>query len=39
MGGGLLDINDTKVKDEVSAPKEFSLMRVMNMPDAIMNIM
>lgn len=33
MGGGLLDVKDTKVKDKISAPKEFSLMRVMNMPD------
>lgn len=31
MGGGLLDVRDTKVKGEVFAPEEF--MR--NMPDTI----
>lgn len=35
MGGGLLDVRDTKVKGEVFASEEFSLMRVMNMPDTI----
>lgn len=35
----MLDVTDTKVKDGVSAPEEFRLMRVMNMPDEIMNVM
>lgn len=35
----MLDVRDTKVKDEVFAPEEFSLMRGMNMPDTIMNVM
>lgn len=34
-----LGVRDTKVKDVVSAPEEFSLMREMNMPDAVMNVM
>lgn len=35
MGGGLLHARDTEVKDEVFAPEEFSLKRVMNVPDTI----
>lgn len=38
MSGGLLDVRDTKVKDGAYAPEEFILMRVMNMPDAIMSV-
>lgn len=31
MGGGLLGVRDTKVKDGISALEEFSRMREMNM--------
>lgn len=35
----MLGVRDTKVKDGVSVPEEFSLMREMNVPDATVNVM
>lgn len=38
-GAVFLGVRDTEVKDGASVPEEFSMIREMNVPDAIMNIM